>query len=72
MMDEVARRRVVRACLWVTRGTAIAADRDELRLLVRFIWGELTIDQVCDLANSRFVRPTTAPMLRTAVPVISW
>jgi hypothetical protein len=52
-MMESQRRRLVRACLWVTRGTTIAADGYELRLLVDFIQGRLTIEQVCDLTNER-------------------
>ena len=51
--QEAARRRVVRACLWATRGTAAAADGYEVRLLVRFIQGELTIDQVCSMVSAR-------------------
>lgn len=56
MMEELQRRRLVRACLWVTRGTACAANGYEVRLLVEFIQGRLTIDQVCSLTNERRVR----------------
>jgi hypothetical protein len=56
MTDEVERRRVVRGCLRFTRGTAVAADGYELRLLVQFIQGELTIDQVISLVDGRTVR----------------
>jgi hypothetical protein len=51
MTDEVERRRVVRGCLRFTRGTAVAADGYELRLLVQFIQGKLTIDQVISLVD---------------------
>lgn len=53
MMEESQRRRLVRACLWVTRGTAYAANGYEVRLLVDFIQGRLTIDQVCSLVDNR-------------------
>ena len=53
MKEEAERRRVVRGCLWLTRGTAIAADGYEIRLLVDFIQGRLTIDQVCRLTTDR-------------------
>lgn len=44
MMEEVERRRITRMCLRLTRGTALAANCYELRLLVQFIQGKLTID----------------------------
>ena len=53
MGDETQRRYLTRACLRLTRGTAIAADGYELRLLVQFIQGKLTIDQVCGLLEAR-------------------
>lgn len=53
MTEEAERRRVVRGCLRLTRGTAWAADGYQLRLLVQFIQGKLTIDQVCSLAPKR-------------------
>ncbi len=56
MMEQIERRRVVRACLRVTRGTACAADYYEVRLLVEFIQGRLTIDQVCNLTDEWTVR----------------
>lgn len=62
MMEESQRRRLVQACLWVTRGTTIAADTYEVRLLVQFIQGRLTIDQVCSLTNERAARPTACKM----------
>ena len=51
MIDETERRRVTRGCLKFTRGTALAASIYEMRLLVQFIWGELTIEQVVGLAD---------------------
>lgn len=60
MMEELQRRRLVRVCLWITRGTACAADGYEVRLLVEFIQGRLTIDQVCSLTNERKVCPSVS------------
>jgi hypothetical protein len=65
MIDEVQRRRLVRVCLWMTRGTALAADGYELRLLVQFIQGRLTIDQVCDLVDNQ-----PAPLLAVPRPTV--
>ncbi|WP_157886712.1 hypothetical protein [Hymenobacter sp. PAMC 26628] len=54
MIDsEAERRRVVCACLNVTKGTAIAADFYERRLLVQYVKGALTIEQVCSLLDRR-------------------
>lgn len=53
MMDEAQRRQLVRGCLRLTRETAWAADGYEVRLLVQFIQGELTINQVCGLVSKR-------------------
>lgn len=55
---EVQRRRAVQACLSVTKGTPIAADFYERRLLVQYIRGTLTIDQVCGLLDARIAHPT--------------
>ena len=52
MIDE-ARRRAVQGCLRATRGTVLAADFYEMRLLVHYIQGSLTIDQVCRLLDAR-------------------
>lgn len=57
------RRRTVRGCLNLTNGTAMAADFYERRLLVRYIQGELDIDQVCALLDMR-----TAFAIVAAVP----
>ncbi|GAA4361400.1 hypothetical protein GCM10023185_28480 [Hymenobacter saemangeumensis] len=51
MINEEARRRAVQACLSLTKGPAIAASCYERRLLVQYIRGELTIDQVCRLLD---------------------
>lgn len=53
MITEARRRRAVHGCLQATKGTALAADYYELRLLVHYIRGELTIDHVCDLLDAR-------------------
>lgn len=66
MMEEIQRRSLVRGCLRLTKGTALAADGYELRLLVRFIQGALTIDQVCSLVTKRTTRPTAMPKLLIA------
>jgi len=53
---QQSRRRAVRGCLAVTKGTTLAADYYELRLLIHFIRGELSIDQVCSLLEVRAAR----------------
>ena len=53
MTEKAQRRHLVRACLHLTRGTTLAADCYEMRLLVQFIQGEWTIDQVCELLDAR-------------------
>jgi hypothetical protein len=53
MLEEAQRRRVVRGCLRLTRGTSLAADLYEIRLLVQFIRGELAIEQVISLVDLR-------------------
>ena len=60
MIDEARRRYVVRGCLRLTRGTALAADFYETRLLVHYIQGKLTIDQVCSLVDARPARLTAS------------
>ena len=47
------RRRAVKGCLSLTNGTSISANFYERRLLVHFIQGALTIDQVCALLDER-------------------
>lgn len=65
MIDEARRRYAVRGCLRVTRGTALAADFYETRLLVQYIQGRLTIDQVCALLDAR---PARVPAACDAYP----
>lgn len=59
MINEAQRRRTVRGCLRATKGTTLAADCYELRLLVHFIQGKQTLDQVWALLDEREPRSTT-------------
>ena len=46
LVTEEGRRRVLAAVLALTANTRLAPSRYERELLDRFVWGELTLDQV--------------------------
>lgn len=58
MINEAQRRRAVQGCLRAMKGTTLAADCYEMRLLVQYIQGTQTIDQVCDRLDERALLPT--------------